>query len=124
MPYGKYSFKAAALMRESLLIGSMLNNAESWININKTDLDKLEIPDKSLARHILGAHGNPSNAFMYLELGFLPVKFVLMKKRLTCLRYILNESMDSMMRKFYEELKADSRKGDFVDLVIQDIIEN
>ena len=28
-PYGKYMFKAAELMRESLLIGSMLNNSES-----------------------------------------------------------------------------------------------
>ena len=51
-------------MRENLLIGSMLNNAESWININKTDLHKLKIPDRSFARHILGAHGNPHNAFM------------------------------------------------------------
>ena len=83
----------------------MLNNAESWININKSDLEKLEIPDKSLARHVLGAHGNPSISFMYLELGFLPVKFVIMKKRLQFLRYIFNESMDSMIRKVYEVLK-------------------
>ena len=69
-------------MRESLLLGSMLNNAESWININKSDLEKLEIPDKSLARHVLGVHGNPSKSFMYLELGFLPVKFVIMKKKI------------------------------------------
>ena len=110
-------------MRESLLLGSMLNNSESWINLTKQDLLKLEIPDKSLARHILGTHGNPSISFMYLELGFLPVKFVLMKKRLKFIRYILNESMDSMIRQVYEVLKTDNRKGDFIDLVNQDIID-
>ena len=51
-PYGKYMFKAAELMRESLLIGSMLNNSESQINILKKDLEKLEMPDKILARHV------------------------------------------------------------------------
>ena len=50
----------------------MLSNAECWIDLTKTDLEKLEIPDKISARHVLGAHGNPSKAFTYLKLGFLP----------------------------------------------------
>ena len=32
-PYGKHNFKAVVVMRETMLLGSMLNNAESWINI-------------------------------------------------------------------------------------------
>ena len=52
-PYGKHNFKAARLMRESMLLGSMLNNAESWININKTDLNNLEKPDTILQKLIL-----------------------------------------------------------------------
>ena len=123
-PYVKYMFKAAELMRESLLIGSILNNSESWIIISKKDIEKLEMPDKILARHVLERHGNPSTAFMHLELGFLPVRFVIMKKRLNFLRYILNESVDSMIRKVFDTLKTDSRKGDFVDLVNQDIKDN
>ena len=59
-------FNAASLMRKSLLIGSMLNNSESWINIIKQDLTKLEMPDKTITRHVQDTHGNPSTAFMYL----------------------------------------------------------
>ena len=44
-----------------------------------------------------------------------------MKKRLHFLRYILNEDMETMLRQVYEVLKTDSRKGDFVDLVQQDL---
>ena len=99
-PYGKYSYKAAALMREGLLLSSMSNNSESWIDITKQDIEKLEKPDKMLMKNILGTHGNPCTVFMYMELGFLPVKYVIMNKRLTFLRYILNESMDSMLRNF------------------------
>ena len=79
-PYGKYTFKAAALMREKLLSSSMLNNSESWIDITKQDIEKLEKPDKILITNILCTQGNPSTVFMYLELGFLPVKYVMMKK--------------------------------------------
>jgi hypothetical protein len=44
-PYGRQTFRAAKLMREGLLLGSMLNNSKSWINLNKSDLDTLEKPD-------------------------------------------------------------------------------
>ena len=69
-------------MRESMLLGSMLNNAESWININKTDLNNLEKPDTILQKLILSAKGSPSKVFMYLELRILPVKYVIMEKRI------------------------------------------
>ena len=36
-PYGRHIFKAALPMRKSLLLGSMLSNCESWINITKAD---------------------------------------------------------------------------------------
>ena len=63
-------------MRESMLLGSMLNNTESWININKTDLNNLEKRDTILQKIILGSRGSPSKAFMNLEFGILPVKYV------------------------------------------------
>ena len=59
-PYGKNTFKAAILMRESLLLGSMLSNSESWINITKNYLDMLEKPDTMVQRSILSNYGNPS----------------------------------------------------------------
>ena len=81
----------------------------------------LEKPNKMLMKNILRRQRNPCTVFMYLELGFLPVKCVIMKKKLTFLRYIFNESMDSMLRKFYEVLKNDNRNGDFINIVQKDL---
>ena len=114
------TYKAAKLMREAMLLGGMLNNAESWININQKDIKALEKPDIMLQRILLSEFGNPSICFMNLELGILPVRFVLMKKRLTFLHYILNESMEYMISKVFSALKEDSRRGDFVYLTNQD----
>ena len=41
-------------------------------------------------------------------------------KSLNFLHYILNESMDSIVKQVYTALKEDSRKGDFVSLVNSD----
>ena len=104
-----------------MLLGSMLPNAESWINITQTDLTNLQKPDTMLQKELLSISGNPSKAFMSLELGFIPVKYVIMYKRLTFLHYILNENTSSTLKQVYDVLKCDSRRGDFYFLAQNDI---
>ena len=110
-------------MRESILIGGMLTNAESWIKITQKDLEDLEKPDMMLLRKVLGTRANPSKCFMQLEMGVLPVKYVIMQRRMNFLHYILNQSTESMIYKVFETLKEDSRKGDFVALTNIDRVE-
>ena len=107
-PYGRHYYKALRLMRESILLGGMLTNGESWINLTKQDLDDLEKPDITLLRKVLDS--NASKVFMMLEFGYMPVRYVLNKKRLQFLHFILNESTDSMIRQVYNALNEDSRK--------------
>ena len=46
-----------------------------------------------------------------------------MKKRLTFLKYILDEPMDTMIRNVFEEQKKETRKGDFINLIKIDLKE-
>ena len=55
-----------------------------------------------------------------LELGIVPIRYILMKKRLLFLYYILKEDKESMMFKVFETLNNDNRNGDFVFLTNQD----
>ena len=87
-----------------MLIGSLLNNSESWINLNKTDMKDLEKPDTILQKEILKTKGNPSKAFMCLDLRILPLNYVVMRKRLNFLKYIINEDMSTMICQVYEAL--------------------
>ena len=41
-----------------------------------------------------------SKVFMMLEIGMIPVRFVLMKKRLQFLHYISSEPTETMLRRF------------------------
>ena len=104
-PFGKHTYKTALIMREAMLIGSMLTNSKNLIQQN---LNKLQKPDTILQRKLLSGSGNPSKVFMFLELGVLPVRYVIMMKRLTFLRYILGESTTSIIGQIYSVLKEDS----------------
>ena len=115
-PYGRHMFKAAKLMREAMLVGGMLTNSEGWINITKKDIELLEKPDTKLLRKLLSNSGNPSKCFMHLELGIIPVKYVIMQKRMNFLHYLLKEDTESMISKVFYALEADSRRGDFIAL--------
>ena len=120
-PYGRHSFKAALLMRQGLMLSGMLSNAETWINITEKDITNLTMPDTMLHRLLLSSSGNPSKVFMCLELGVVPVRNLLMSKRINLLHYILNESTNSTIHQVYQVLKCESRKGDFYNLVQKDL---
>ena len=109
-------FKAYKLMRGGILVGGLLTNSESWINVTQKNLEDLEKPDAILQRKILSSVGNPSKVFMMLEFGLIPVRYVIMQKRMLFLYYILQESTNTMIRQVFDTLRDDSRNGDFIYL--------
>ena len=44
---GRYFFEAALLLRNSMLLSTLLSNSESWYNLTKNDIGKLESTDKN-----------------------------------------------------------------------------
>ena len=59
---------------------------------------------------------------MMLELGLVPIRYVMMQKRLQFLHYLqnLNQSTNSLLGRVFEALKKNSRQGDFVHLTNKD----
>ena len=55
IPFGKLFFEVAIILRNTLLVSSVLCNSETWYNVTKAELDLLETVDVKLLRSILGA---------------------------------------------------------------------
>ena len=111
---------AFKLLREGLLLAGLLSNSESWINPTKLDIEQLEKPDTILQRKCLATSGNPSMAFIMLELGIIPIKYMTSKKCLLFFQYILKEEKESMVIQLFQVQQNDSRKRDFVNLSSRD----
>ena len=87
--FGKYYFEVATVLRESLFLSSMLLNSEAWVNYKEKDVRILEQSNEILLGKILDCDPNTSNAMKYLELGILPIRFEIMRRKLAFLQYIL-----------------------------------
>ena len=44
--FGKFQFEVAIILRNSLLLSSMLTNAETWVDVKKSEIVELEQVDK------------------------------------------------------------------------------
>ena len=89
--FGKYFFKVAKILRDSLFINSILLNSEVWYNLSKSNIEDLEKLDNILLKKICEIPSSAPSAFLHLELGTVPIRFILKTRRLLFLQYILQE---------------------------------
>ena len=113
--FGKYHFEVALVLRESLFLSSLLLNSEAWVNLKEQDIRKLEQVDEILLSKILQSEANTNNIFKYLELGVIPIRFVIMKRKILFLQYILQQEKSSLIYKVLEATMKNPLKNDFVD---------
>ena len=112
--FGKYYFEVALILRESLFISSLLLNSEAWVNYTEKDVRILEQCDEILLTKILECDSKSSNAMKYLELGIVPLRFEIMKRKLLFLQYILKQDKNSMIYRILKATEENPINGDFV----------
>ena len=67
-----------------------------------------------LIKYIIRAHPKVQNEFLHLETGLMPLKYIILNRRLMYLLNILKRPEDNLIRKICETQKINPNKGDFV----------
>ena len=62
-------------------------------------------------------------ALLYLELGCLPVRYIVKSKRVMFLHYILSQKEESLIKKFFNAQLENSTKTDWTFQVQKDLKE-
>ena len=76
-----------------------------------------------MLRKTFSAHSKTPLETLYLESGNIPIRFILMSRRLNFLHYILNEDDDSLLRSFFTAQRESPVRGDWVMTVTEDMKE-
>ena len=118
---GPYYFEAALLYRSSLLLNSILVNSESWYNVTESDIQQLESVDNIFHRRVLETPRSTPISIMHLELGTLPIRFIIKKRRVLFLHYILKQNKDDLIFKFFEAQSHCPQRGDWILQVRKDL---
>ena len=117
---GEYYLEIALLLRESLFLNSVLNNAEIWYSVTKEELKELEDLDRTLLKKILDVPFSTPKEAYYLELGILPIGVILKARRINYLQYILKREEGEMLFTFFMTQWHNEIQGDWT----QEIKEN
>ena len=120
---GYFYFEIAILLRESLLINGILFNSEVWCGVTKAQVSDLESVDKLLLRQILGAPISTPVEALYLELGVLPISYILKGRRVMFLHYLLNLEESEMLHMFFKAQLKKPGRNDWTETVKQDLVD-
>ena len=123
IPFGQYYFEVALILRSSLLLSSILCNSESWYNVTKAELDLIESVDLCFLRRILNAPKSTPKEMLYLELGCIPLRHIIRKRRILFLHYILNQETNSLIFRFLMSQMKNRKNKDWTVQVISDLKE-
>ena len=119
--FGQFYFDTAVLLLESIFINGILSSIEANYGLTKEDIEKLEVLDRILLRKILSAHSKSPSESLYLELGLIPVKFIVIARRLNFLHYILNRPEKDLLGQFFRIQNNHPTKKDWVLTVKEDL---
>ena len=121
IPFGKHYFEVGILLRNSLLVSSMLFNCEAWYNVTDAELNLLETIDLLLLRQLLNAPMGTPKEMLFLELGCIPFREIVRERRLNFLHYILNEDSNSLLHRFFQTQMKNKTKRDWATTVLNDL---
>ena len=119
--YGPFYFEVGLVLRESMLINGILTNAEAWYGFSTIEMEQLEQVDEMFLRIFLEVGRGCPKEMLYLETGTIPMRFIIYKRRLMFLHYILNEKDESLINKFLKTQMKNPSKNDWIDSVVNDL---
>ena len=123
IPFGPYRNSVGLKLREAMLISGMMFNSEIWYNVKKEEVQKLSDVDEFLLQRILGVPSTTPKEALFLETGCIPIEYIMKMRRLMYLHHILRRPEQELIRKFYKAQKCKKSKGDWVQLVEQNLSE-
>ena len=117
----KTFFTVFRILRDSLFINSILLNSEVWYSMSKSNIEELEKVDNILLKKVLEVPSSTPTAMIHLELGTIPIRFIIKTRRLMFLQYLLQENENSLLYKFFLAQIGDPKEGDWWLYTLQDI---
>ena len=120
-PGGKYNFEIAKILRNALLISSILSGSEVWYGLSLTEIEQLEKIDESLLRQIFESSIFVTKVMLYLELSVLPIRHIIKMRRVLYLQDILKQNENSLLHTFFLAQLKNPTNGDWASQVLQDL---
>ena len=106
-----------------MFLSVLLGNSEIWSNVTKADIKRLESCDKKFLAQIMGVSAKGSYILMLLEGGMLPIRHVIISKRLNYLHNLLKNEPSSLAKQIFDQQCETMQKQDWIYQILKDLNE-
>ena len=117
----KYYFECAMIFLNVMLRGSILYACEVYYDLKENELRQIERIEEGHLRQILKTTKGCPITQLYLEVGQVPARFAIQKMRLLFLKYILQQSDESSLKKFFNLQLEQKTRGDWASTCLNDL---
>ena len=100
---GIYFAKVALILYNAVFVSTLLFNCQAWTNLLLDDIKKLETTQLMYLKRILRSPLSTTNCFVFLELGVLPLSYIIHIRQLSFLHHILLLEEDDPVRLVHDE---------------------
>ena len=120
IPLGKFKVQMGLHLRQAMLINGTLYNSEAWHCFTETQIKQFQLIDNQLLRKVFNAHSKTSNAFLHLETGTMPIRFIIASRRLNYLHNIMSRKENDLVLRVFNAQSESPLDGDFIKLIQTD----
>ena len=85
--------------------------------MSKSEIDEFEDLDRQLLRKILQVPVSTPQEAYYLEMGIIPIRVVIMARRIIYLHYLVTRKETEMLAQFFRTQWNQPSKGDWTETV-------
>ena len=121
MSLGFQLYSIAKMYHMSIFVNGTLTNMETWPHCTEKRIEMFERIEQNFFRKVLKAHSKTPIEAIYLELGVLPIRFHLLKKRIMYLHTAIQRDNTELTKQVVLAQREDGRKGDFYSQAKQDM---
>ena len=119
--FGHYFFEQAMLLRNAKFINGMLCSIEALHGLTLSHIEKLEKCDHMLMRRIFNSPLSTPTESFYIETNSLPLRFIVIARRLLFYWNIVNKSESELIKQVYLAQKLMPSTNDWCQTIQQDL---
>ena len=116
-----YYFECALILLNAILRPSILYACDVYYNLKESEIRQLERIEENFLRKVLNTSKGCPIVQLYLETGHIPARVEIQKTRLLYLQYILQQSKESTIFKFFQLQLEYPTRGDWASTCVQDL---
>ena len=85
-----------------MLVNSILLNIDAWHSVTLTNIVQPEKIDEQHLRFLVNSHSKTAREFLYLELGTIPIRYILVARRINFLQTILKRDKEELTKRILD----------------------